>query len=277
MAIITLTSDMGLKDYYVPAVKGRILQLIPNAVIVDISHQIMPFNISEAAFVLRNVLDDFPDGTVHMVAVDPEERIFPAEPADDVLHVAVKYRNQFFVGADNGFFGLLLDDAPQEAVALSVPANDTDLTFPARNVFVQACCHIARGGALSIIGKPKNSLRKAMVFSAITKPDSIAGVVAHIDAYGNLITNIHETQFNQVAQGRPFSVYLSSEGYRELSERSRISRRYSDVEQGDMVVIFGSNGYLQIAINKGVEGYGGGAARLTGMHVNDSIRIEFDE
>lgn len=277
MAIITLTSDMGLKDYYVASVKGRILQTIPDANIVDITHQVMPFNISEAAFVLRNVIDDFPEGTVHMVAVDPDERINLSDPEDDILHVAVKYRNQFFVGADNGFFGLLMDDAHQEAVSLTIPATDTDLTFPARNIFVQACCHIARGGALTVIGKPKQSLRRAMVFNAITKPNSISGVVTHIDVYGNLITNIHESLFNQVAQGRPFSVYLSSEGYSELTERSRISRKYSDVDQGDMVVIFGSNGYLQVAIYKGVEGYGGGAARLTGMHVNDSIRVEFEE
>ena len=110
MAIITLTSDWGYSDYYVAAVKGAILSQIPDAVIVDITHEITPFNVRQAGFVLKNCFRDFPKGTIHIIAVDTIETL-------DIPHVVVKADGQYFISADNGIFGQILTDF-EEAVEI---------------------------------------------------------------------------------------------------------------------------------------------------------------
>ena len=97
MAIITLTTDMGLSDYYVAAVKGSILSEMPEVTIVDVSHVIAPFDRFKAAFVLKNAYHHFPEGTVHIIGVDTFED-------EATMHVAVKINNHYFIGADSGIF-----------------------------------------------------------------------------------------------------------------------------------------------------------------------------
>jgi S-adenosylmethionine hydrolase len=267
MAIITLTTDMGLKDHYVAAVKGAILRQHAEALIVDISHLITPFNNAQAAFVLRNAYPEFPRGTIHIIGVNPDT------DGGQTPHLVVRHDGHFFVGADNGIFSLLFDGMPHEAFELTMMLDDDHLTFPTKSVFVKAACHIARGGTPDVIGRKVVRIREQIGFQPAVDPNSIRGKVLHIDSYGNLITNVRKQLFNEVGKGRTFRIGFG----RFKDDITRLDGTYGDVPQGERVAFFGANGLLQIAVNKGAEGSGGGAARLFGVHEGDAVRVEYGE
>lgn len=266
MPLITLTSDMGLRDYYLSAVKGAIYSQLPGAVVVDVSHQIEPFDIAQAAFVLRNAYPHFPDGSVHIIGVNPEIDLH-----EGVMHVLVRYNKQYFISADNGIFSLLFDQSPEEIFELSLTQSVDDLTFPTKDVFVPAACHLLRGGTPEVIGKKRESLREKKMFQPVVEANAIRGKIIYIDSYGNAITNITRALFSEVMRGREFRVMYSghTDGIRE------ISGAYNNVPEGERVVLFGSGGFLEIAINRGTRGSGGGADSLLGLKVAQLVRIDF--
>lgn len=265
MALITLTSDMGLKDYYVAAVKGAIYKEEPTAKVLDISHNIPPFDIAQAAFVLRNTYPDLPDGTINIISVNPEED-------EQTEHMVVRYKEQYFISADNGIFALLFDGLPEAIFALAIAQDSNEFTFPTKHVFVKAACHLARGGTPEIIGKKRDSVTQKQNFRAAVDKNVIRGAVIYIDAYGNVITNINRQTFNEVGKGRPYRIFFKREQY----SISHIHEQYNDVQEGDKVALFSSSGFLEIAINRGVEGSGGGADQLFGLRMYDLVRVEFD-
>ena len=266
MAIITLTTDMGVKDHYVAVVKGSILGQAPGAVIVDISHQITPFDNAQAAFVLRNAYPAFPAGTVHLIGIDPEAG--PQTP-----HVVAAHDGHWFVGADNGIFSLLFDGRPQAVFTLRMVTDAADATFPLRGVLARAACHLAQGGAIDAIADPRARVRQQLGFVPALDQESIRGVVIHVDAYGNVVTNIHRDHFAAMVQDRPFRITFGRSQY----DITALHRTYGEVPQGERLAFFGANGLLEIAVNKGVEGGGGGAARLFGLHVQDPVRVELKD
>ncbi len=266
MAIITLTTDMGLKDHYVAVVKGAILTQHPTAIIVDVSHDIKPFDNSQAAYVLRNAYPAFPAGTIHIVGVNPEADRF-------AVHVVVKHHGHFFIGADNGIFPLMFEGKVDEAFELTMKLDDDHMAFPTRSVFVKAACHLARGGTPETIGRKMGSLRERIGFQPATDDKSIRARVIYIDSYGNLMTNVRRNLFDEVGRGRPFRITFGH----SADDITRLHSTYGDVNDGMSVAFFNASGHLEIAVNKGVEGSGGGAARLLGMRENDTVRIEFSD
>lgn len=266
MPLITLTSDMGLRDYYLGAVKGAIYSRLPDAVVVDISHQIQPFDIAQAAFVLRNAYPHFPDGSVHIIGVNPEIDLH-----QEIMHVLVRYQKQYFISADNGVFSLLFDQNPDEVFELSLSQSVDDLTFPTKDVFVPAACHLLRGGTPEIIGRRRSGLREKMMFRPVVEANAIRGSLIYIDSYGNCITNITQSLFTEVARGRKYQIKYS--GYEDSIRE--ISDAYNNVPEGERVALFGSGGYLEIAINRGTRGSGGGADSLLGLKLAQIIRIDF--
>jgi len=266
MAIITLTSDMGLKDYYVASVKGAILSQLPEAIIIDITHDIPPFDIATASFVIRNTYRDFPKGTAHIIGVNPEADI-------NTHHMVVEHDGHFFIGADNGIFSLLFDREPEKIVELNINQDSDELTFPTKHIFVKAACHLARGGTPEIIGRVTENMQRRQLFRAVVEENVIRGTVIYIDSYGNVITNITESLFKEVGRGRPFTIYFRRAAY----DIHTIHKTYHEVPEGEKVALFSASGYLEIAINKGVEGSGGGANKLFGLKVADTVRVEFDD
>lgn len=266
MAIITLTTDMGLKDHYVASIKGSILSQCPDSVIVDVSHLIKPFNNSQAAFVLRQAYPDFPRGTIHIIGVNPE--------ADgQTQHLVVRHDGHYFIGADNGIFALLFDSKPHEAFELTMKLDDDHATFPTKSVFVKAACHIARGGTPDVIGRKVTQIRDQIGFQPATDAQTIRAKVVYIDSYGNLVTNVRKQLFDEVGKGRSFKIGFGRTAY----DIAKIDKTYADVQNGDRVAFFGTGGLLEIAVNKGVEGSGGGASRLFGVRESDPVRIDFGE
>jgi len=265
MAILTLTTDFGLRDHYVAAVKGAVYSQLPDVNIVDISHQVMPFDIREAAFHVRNAYPYFPKGTVHMIGVR-------AELGDEAPHRLVFYDGHYFVAADTGVFRLMFNREPDAIYDLNLPSDSDVLTFPVLHVFVKAVCHILRGGTPEVIAKKTKTLTSVLIGAAMETGDSIRGHVVHIDRYDNLLTDIHQSLFKEVGMGRTCNIHLRT----KRKDIKRISQRYSDVSPGLLLALFNTEGYLEIAVNGGAPGVGGGAAQLLGLKNDDIILIVFD-
>mgnify|MGYP001324735245 CR=1 FL=1 len=260
MAIITLTTDLSTKNSYLASVKGAIYSQIENIKIVDISNDIIPFNIQEAAFVLRNCFKDFPIGTVHIVSVDDELSI-------NSEHVAVKANGHYFVGPDNGLFSLLLNEIKAEAIVkLNITQTTNCTTFATKNIFVPAACHLARGGTMEIIGVEMQDFEtKRMELKPVFKDNILRGAIIFTDSYGNVITNISKKEFTQHMKGDNFTILFG----REDEIITKISTKYKDVPIAEKLAIFGENNLLQIAINQGK------ANKLLGLKLHEIIRIEF--
>lgn len=260
MSIITLTTDLGLNDHYVGAVKGSILSLCPDARILDITHNIPAFDILQAAFTLKNSYHYFPKGSIHIMGVNPESE-------QNAEFVAIEYKDHYFIGANNGVFSLIFDQLPEKVVQLNLLAEDAYLSFPTKDIFTRAACHIAKGGTLEMIGKPIENILEKTSFQAVSIGNLIKGMVMHIDNYGNIITNIEESFFKSFAQHREFMIDFRSGDY----DITSISQYYNDVPEGEKLALFSSSGLLEIAINKGH------AASLLGIKYGDLIRIEFHD
>lgn len=260
MAIITLISDWGQADWYVAAVKGAIYSALPDATIVDITHNIEPFDIRSAAFILGNCYKNFPKGTIHIVAVETEE-------SEENPHIVVKADGQYFIGTDNDFFSLMLgNDATYEAVYNDVIQDSDYFTFATRDRFVKTAVMLAKGAPMSEIGKPYPKIKEKLAFLPTITADSIHGLVIFVDAYENLITNITQELFERVRAGRNFVVKLR---YRSYYEINTIGKSYQDVGIPDIVALFGTHGYLEIAINHGK------AASLLGVGRDLPVDIVF--
>ena len=146
MAIITLTTDFGMKAHFVGAVKGALYSEIPEANIVDISHNISPFNVMEAAYVIQNAFGSFPKGTIHVVGVDSE-----LNPEN--THLAMLLNGHYFVCANNGILSMICNEMnPDQIVEINIHDKIVG-SFPVLDVFVKVAAHIARGGTLEVIGK----------------------------------------------------------------------------------------------------------------------------
>ena len=190
MSLITLTTDLGTKDSYLATVKGSIYNQLENIKIIDITNNVSPFNIHEAAFVLKNCYKDFPKNTIHIVSVDDEISV-------NNEHLAIYINDQYFIGPDNGLFALLFDEVkPEKIVRLNISQKTDCTTFAIKNIFVPAACHIARGGTLEIIGNEIQDLEiKKMGLKSVFHENILKGAVIYVDNYGNAISNITKNEF----------------------------------------------------------------------------------
>lgn len=275
MAIITLTTDFGLKDHFVGALKGSIYKELPDAKIVDISHNIGPFNIQECAYILKNSYKNFPEGTVHVIGVD-------SEPTPETKHIAVLMDGHYFICANNGTIGLLESEAaPSKVVEIAIRNPDLG-AFPSMDVFVQAACHIARGGTLEVVGKPFNELHEVrdLAPSVTDNGNKIIGSVIYIDNYGNVVTNIHKNFFEAYRKGRAFEIQARTKVL------TTIHQKYSDMVNfnlekgqrkgpGELMAIYNSAEHIEIAIYKSNPKAGGSASSLLGLDYLDAITINF--
>jgi S-adenosylmethionine hydrolase len=257
MAIITLTTDLGLKDYYVSAIKGSILSQLPDVSIVDITHQVPSFNIQEAAYVLKNSYPNFPEGTVHIVGVN-------AEQSAQTPHIGLLVSGHYFIGADNGIFSLMFDKVPDKIVELTIGHDSNSNAFPTRDVFAKAACHLARGGTLELLGSAKSGVNERIMFRPVTVGDNLRGSIIYIDSYNNVVTNITAALVKEVGKGRNFVIRFGSH------EISQLSKNYHDVVEGEILAMFNAAGHLEIAMNRGK------ASQLLNLHMGDTITLFFE-
>lgn len=281
MSIITLTTDYGLKDHFVGALKGKLLSEHPSAVLVDISHDIDPFNTAEASYMIGAAYRSFPKGTVHLIGVD-------AELNKENQHIAIQWNDHYFICADNGILGMLTQKiVPQKMVAINIhdrlPVEATDL-----DVFVTVACHIAKGGLLNVIGREISSIKELTELKPIIATDgsSLKGYVIYIDHFGNVVTNISKKSFIEAAKGRPYEIILNDRMRQQHRNNIKnIWPKYSDIAisdkypvknyEGDKLAIFNEAGYLEIAIFRSNPASVGSASSLLGLGYRDVISINF--
>jgi S-adenosylmethionine hydrolase len=237
--LITLTTDFGTADHFVGTMKGVILGIAPRAGIVDITHQIAPYGLMEAAFVIAQAWPYFPKGTVHVIVVDPgvgsARRPILAE-AD----------GQFFVAPDNGVLSMIYDARTKVRVISNprVMLKEVSRTFHGRDVFAPAAAHLARGIPATRFGKLiDDCVRFTGLKPAEAAKNRWSGMVLKADRFGNLITNFHLHQFPGV-RTRPFELRIGTEQIR------RLALTFSEAAEGELFMIVGSSGYFEIAMNQ---------------------------
>lgn len=269
MSIITLTSDYGLKDGAVASVKARLLQEINKVTLVDISHDVSPYNVPETAFIVKNVFREFPKKTIHLIGVD-------AEQTEQRKHLLVVLEQHFFIGADNGFFSLLQPDLKFEHIYQIVhPKSDTSI-FPMKEVFSEIATSIINDDFQQFVN-PINSVTiwKSNYYNTTAENELLAHIV-YVDRMGNLITDLTKQDFEQFVQNKYFEIYISRK------KITKIFQKYDDFMStsttinnlaGKAIAVFNSFGLLEIALYKSSPEHGGSAAELLGLKVGDSVRI----
>lgn len=253
--IITLLTDFGYADPYVASMKGVILGINPDVQIVDISHNVTPQNINEAAFILKRSYPFFPKGTIHVVVVDPgvgsNRSIF-----------AVKSDSAIFLAPDNAVLKYVFDDGPVEVYQITNRdyfRDNVSHTFHGRDIFAPVAAHISKGISLEILGRPFADY----VTGKVSKPvvdanEKITGEVVYIDRFGNGITNI---EGHLLAGRKQIQLHVKSITIRELSSR------YTDVPAGKPLALIGSGNTLEISVHQG------NASRQLEFGVGDKIII----
>ena len=275
MAIITLTTDFGMKAHFVGAVKGALLSEIKDANIVDISHNISPFNVMEAAYVIQNAFSSFPIGSIHVIGVDSE-----LNPENS--HIAMVLNGHYFVCANNGILSMICNDiTPDQIVEVNIHDKIVG-NFPVLDIFVKVAAHIARGGTLEVIGKPIDEVKPIKNITPFVGSDNnqLIGNVIFIDRYDNVITNIKKPFFETIQKGRRFEISARNHKFKS------IHKHYSDIvdfripidkrnDEGRGLVVFNSSDYLEIAMYKSNKATVGGASTLMGLEMMDSVTISF--
>lgn len=273
MPIITLTTDFGNKDPFVASVKGKIYSELQDVVIVDISNDVEPFDIGEGAFILKNSYKDFPDGTIHIVGVD--DIITPNKKP-----IAALIDEHYFIASDNGILSLISAEiTPQEIIEINIPHLEVDSPFPTRDVFVPIACHLARGGKLSVVGNRMKNFNELFGLKPVVKDDKmIIGTVIYIDNYGNAITNITQKFFDSIGKMRDVNVRYRNHEFSTIYKNYRDFVKDFDKESEDVgkgLALFGSSGFLEIAMYKGNPNTSGAASTLYGLKKGTEIYVEF--
>lgn len=263
MAIITLTSDMGIADHYLSTVKAALLSRAPEAQVVDVSHHVRHFDLQHAAYVLGSAWQHFPMGTVHIIGVK-------SELTANTPHVIVHYMSHYFIGADNGIFSLLFPESPEDVFEISYHHAE-DWYFPMRGIFATCAAHLAKGGAPELVGRRVSEIRKIRVLAPSVDDLAIKGAAIHFDHFGNIHTNIHKSLFDLHQANRSFVITTR---IRHM-QVNKISNDFAEVTPGSLVAMWGSNGNLILGINQGSDAHGGSARSLLGAKLHDPVKIEF--
>ena len=275
MSIITLTTDYGNKDYSVSELKAKIYNEISDVRIVDVSHNISPFNLTEAAYIIKSAYRHFPKESIHIIGIE-------SELTPENAHIAMKFDNNYFIGADNGVFSMIIDDFKADSIVEINIHKNYNNTISANDVFVKVATHISRDGKLEVIGKNIDSIKEIKDIKPVISNDNnqIIGSVIYIDNYGNVVTNITEKIFNEISKSRAFTIYARNVKF------DKIYNNYSDAidysipkekreEDGKKIALFNNLGYLELSIYKSNPSTVGSASTLFGLGYRDQISIHF--
>lgn len=276
MSIITLTTDFGNKDFFVASVKGAILTEVKNAVVIDISHEIQPYNHSEAAYIIKNAYKSFPKGTIHIVGVE-------SELTPENKHIAMVFEGHYFIGSDNGIFSMIKDDLRAEKIVEINIHEKESSSFYVLDIFVKVAAHLSRMGKLEVIGKSVKSIKQITNINPVVnnKSNQILGSVIYIDNYGNVVTNINRKFFNEIGKSRDFKIFARTVKFENIYESYSDAIDFSSPkekreEDGKKIAIFNSANHLELGIYKSNPKTYGSAASLFGLDYRDPITVKFE-
>ncbi len=241
--IIALTTDFGLQDPYVAEMKAVILGLCYDAIIVDITHSIEKFNIRMGAYMLASTEPYFPKGTIHVAVIDPG--VGTARRS-----LLVQTQDASFIGPDNGV--LMLAAEKQGIMEIREITNPEFMlphvsnTFHGRDVFASVAAHLANGVSTSEFGPEIHDAIKPDFIKVIFRKNSLIGEVLHVDSFGNIITNVTDQDLNHLRIGNSLRTEVA-----DCKMNLKIGRTYAESKRGEALILVGSQGYLEIAINQG--------------------------
>jgi hypothetical protein len=255
---ITIITDFGLADGFVGTMKGVIYNINPHAEIIDISHDITPQSILEAAFLLENSYRYFPRGTIHTIVVDPGV-------GSHRRAVAIRTEGYYFVAPDNGILTpILAEEKALESVELTNPLYFLDRisnTFHGRDIFAPVAAYLSLGISLDRFGAYIDDLMEISIPKPIFNESEITGQIVYIDKFGNLITNISQEFFESAVSDRRFIIKIGD------IKLDGISNAYINMPEGEPLAVFNSFDRLEIAVNHG------SAKDILGVQIGTAIRI----
>lgn len=260
MAILTLTTDLGSTDYYVAALKGRILSSLPNANIIDISNEIPKFDHLKAAYIIKNAAQFYPKETIHIIGVNNFK-----SNANKLL--VARYLDQFFISYDTGFFSLLVDDLHKIKI-YEVPSSKVfyNNLMPFDDL-IDVAIKIAKNNSVVTFASETNDIKTQYIWKPILHEKAIHGNVVYIDSFDNVVTNISQETLSNYLHYKTFEIQL----HLRKNVIRYISKSYADVSPGELVAIINYAGHLEIAMNQGQ------AARLLGFKIGEKINIDFSK
>jgi S-adenosylmethionine hydrolase len=239
MTIVTLTSDIGHTDYLVGAIKAQLLQVNPDIQLVDISHNISPFNFPQASYVCRGAFRNFPEFTFHLILLN----LFEKTPGHILLAF---HRNQYILCADNGLLNMILEEKPDLVMGIPIEKSVIKNTLNLTELMAATVKRVLDGESIQHLGIPDFMFLEKNPIQPIVDPTFIEGQIIFIDHFENVVVNITRQQFEDERKGRNFKIVFKRD---EVIDR--ISESYADVREGEKLALFNSAGYLEIAINKG--------------------------
>jgi hypothetical protein len=239
MPLLTLTSDIGNQDYLVGAVKAQLLKSNAEFRLVDISHNISPFNYPQAAYICRNAIRNFPAYTYHLILVN----LFESRPEQLLLAF---HNEQYYLCADNGLLTMILEERPEMAIGIPLDKTVIKNTLYIIEVMSGRINKLAGGESIKNLGVPDVEYVEKNPLKPMFSDKWIEGQIIFIDNFENVIVNITRSQFEEQRKGRHFKIVFKRD---EVIES--ISESYADVPEGEKLAMFNSAGYLEIAINKG--------------------------
>ena len=276
MSLITLTTDFGNKDHFVGSLKGALHNEIKNINIIDISHNISPFNIIEGAYIIQNSYKNFPEVSIHIIGIDSEK-------TPEQNHIAMILDGHYFICANNGIMSLISSKInPEKIIEINIH-NEESTSFPVLDVFVKVAAHIYRGGSIDLVGKRIYELKELYDINPIIneKNKEITGNIIYIDNYENVVTNISKTIFDEFGKSRPYSINARNYKFESIvnsySEAIKFDvKKEIRKEDGKKIALFNKSNFLELAIYKSIPGKTGGASSLFGLKYRDIVTIQFE-
>jgi S-adenosylmethionine hydrolase len=240
--LISLTTDFGLKDPYAAEMKAVILSICPNAVTVDISHEVDKFDVRMGAYMLASAAPYFPEGTLHVAVVDPGV-------GTKRRPIIIQTARSFFIGPDNGLLVLAAEaqgvKRMYEIASRRLMLPHVSSTFHGRDIFAPAAAHLANGVSPEEFGPEISETVKPSFAEVTRKDDALVGEVLHVDGFGNITTNIHVKNIRDLGEGT-LQVELPHHKL-EL----KLSKTYAEGKNQEPIAVMGSHDYLEIALNRG--------------------------
>lgn len=252
MSIITLTTDFGLRDYYLAALKGSLITSNPDERLVDVTHEIGSHDIVKAAFVIKNIKHTFPKGTIHLIYVKNHE-------ANQQLIIFQKDA-QYFIGPNNGLFSLVFDEISEPKYSIERP-NDEIAPF---RLIAENIRALRSGKPLNELGVLIENFVERLNILPIVQQNQIRASIINIDTYGNVIVNVQKDLFERVRQNRPFKIF-----FKRTDPITKISNHYSDGKIGETICVFNMSNYMVIATMMGR------AHSDLGLNKEETIQILF--
>ena len=276
MGVITLTSDFGTKDHYVARIKASLLKYAPESIVVDISNEVDHFNVTAAAYLVRSSFLDFPEGSVHLIAIN--NTLIPIN-----RFIAVLAHKRFFIAPDNGIIPEIVSSEAIDEIRI-IEAFKPLTGFHELDVLTRAAAHLSNEGVLSVLGSETDEIIQLQSRQSRLSEDAsrIEGEVIYIDHFGNAVTNIKkedvEARRNDrtiVIKARTHSIQGIENSFQSFAAKLIRSTKKRNAAEGELLALFNSSNHLQLSVYGSVPQVTGSVVSLLGLELGTRVDLLF--